>query len=1179
MKTSLALSFLLVAALTALAQNSEIKSPAGEVPLNVRNGRAQMAGHFGNPAQMLRLTFGLVTPHPAEEEQFLADLMKPGSPQFHKFLTPDQWTVRFGPSVAAERAVVEWATSQGLTITQRYANRLTVQAEAPMATVEKALQVRINNYQLEGNAYFSNEREPVLPAAVRSVVRSVEGLNNFTVMHPSFSRGPVRPGPIYTPGSVASKPVNQSHDGDRAKYEKAQAASLANPQMPSITNNAYDPTDIFAANGYDYAALSNQGHCCNPNHVGSGPGGAVGSGSPPQSSIAVAAFGHLHYTGSLPIVNLTDIAGFQAQYNYLAYNVTFIDIDGTPSVCVVTATQPCNGDVETALDTEWTTATANSFGAFQDTAQVYVYQGNGAASDVYQQMLSDGYARIFTTSFYGGTEAQYGGDATSGNIGTVHSIFNNMVGTGWTLLSAAGDQGSTGDCATTSVEYPYSDPDIVTIGGTSLFSGGAGGTFSSESGWTGGTSAGSCKNNGGGGSGGCSAVFGLPDYQGGSNGSCGGQHSIPAISLNASVGENMYFNGSLFGVGGTSISSPMMAGFFAQEGAYLVYEANVTGNSCGAHPVSGEPCEPVSGGYPGGAGMGNGNTYVYFFGNNPTYAPHYPFYDITSGCNSNDITAASPFPTFYCATSGYDLVTGWGTSNMLQLSWAINTFIAGDFGAPSVAFSGETPGHWYNTPPTVQWSITDTSANGAVPNGVAGYSWAWDADPGDVFLGDRTSTNNSYFTGPANPNATTGSQTLTTQGCHTANVRSWDNGGTSGNSTFEACYDSIPPVVNCGTPDTLWHANNVFIACTASDNGSGLAIPSQASINLTTNVAANTETATAFTNSVSVCDVAGNCTPAGPVGPIMVDRTPPVITIGSPTASIQYLQQGDILVLNYGVTDTGSGVNTVAATMDGSPTIAGNPIVNGMSVNLATFSLGAHTLLINATDNVGNASSLAVTFNVVVLSSNNCNGVYTGVDPGNLTVSTGQNCTFTHGSVSGNVTLNGGTLTLENGSSVGTNLQQNGGNLIVDSPATIGGNLLIGGGTFSLLGPAITVTGNLQVQNLPAGSFVNQVCGTSVGKNLQVQSNGAPVEIGGGVPPCAGNTVSGDLQVQNNTAAMQIYSAGVSGNLQVQSNTSSVAVFSNNVGKNLQCSGNNAGLLTGGLNTPGGQKQGQCSAF
>ena len=221
----------------------------------------------------------------------------------------------------------------------------------------------------------------------------------------------------------------------------------------------------------------------------------------------------------------------------------------------------------------------------------------------------------------------------------------------------------------------------------------------------------------------------------------------------------MFFNGKLFGIGGTSIASPMMAGFFAQEGAYLTYLDTVTGNNCGSEHLD---CLQI--GAPGG-GMGNGNFYLYRFGTDPSFVPHYPFYDITSGCNSNDITALLNL-TFFCANGGapfYNQVTGWGTANMLQLAWAINFFLAGDFSPPGVAFSGLTPGHWYNTVQTAKWTIADTSGNGAVPNGVAGYSWAWDVDPGDFFptqgIDPRPlGTDNSYFTGPQVPNGTSGSR-------------------------------------------------------------------------------------------------------------------------------------------------------------------------------------------------------------------------------------------------------------------------------------------------------------------------------------------------------------------------------------------------------------------------------------
>ncbi len=160
MKRLLAATLMLAAACTVLAQIDTKASPAGERPLNVRNGRAKPLGHLMDPKQMLRLAFGLIPPHLAEEEQFLEELMTPGSPQFHKFLTPQQWNARFAPTVEDERAVMDWATSQGLIVTHRYPNRLIVDVEAPLATIEKALQVRISNYQLDGYTYFSNENEP-----------------------------------------------------------------------------------------------------------------------------------------------------------------------------------------------------------------------------------------------------------------------------------------------------------------------------------------------------------------------------------------------------------------------------------------------------------------------------------------------------------------------------------------------------------------------------------------------------------------------------------------------------------------------------------------------------------------------------------------------------------------------------------------------------------------------------------------------------------------------------------------------------------------------------------------------------------------------------------------------------------------------------------------------------------
>jgi len=94
--------------------------------------------------------------------------------------------------------------------------------------------------------------------------------------------------------------------------------------------------------------------------------------------------------------------------------------------------------------------------------------------------------------------------------------------------------------------------------------------------------------------------------------------------------------------------------------------------------------------------------------------------------------------------------------------------------------------------------------------------------------------------------------------------------------------DTTPPTPTCGTPDGVWHATDVSIACTASDDESGLAVPADASFSLKTTVPPGTETAVAVTDSRSVCDNDHNCATAGPIGPNMVDEKPPTTSCGSP---------------------------------------------------------------------------------------------------------------------------------------------------------------------------------------------------------------------------------------------------------------------------------------------------------
>ncbi len=149
----------------------------------VSTGRTQPMAHM-DKTQQIGLDLVLPVRDPDGLEAFIDDLYDPSSSNFHHFLTPAQFTERFGPTQASYNTVLAFAKANGLTVTGGSRDGMEVQVVAPVTAVEKAFHVNLLTFQhpTEARTFYSADREPTttLPFALWHV----SGLENYSMPHP-----------------------------------------------------------------------------------------------------------------------------------------------------------------------------------------------------------------------------------------------------------------------------------------------------------------------------------------------------------------------------------------------------------------------------------------------------------------------------------------------------------------------------------------------------------------------------------------------------------------------------------------------------------------------------------------------------------------------------------------------------------------------------------------------------------------------------------------------------------------------------------------------------------------------------------------------------------------------------------------------------------------------------------
>ncbi|HTX34432.1 MAG TPA: protease pro-enzyme activation domain-containing protein [Bryobacteraceae bacterium] len=115
----------------------------------------------------------------ADLDQLLAGQQNPSSPQFLKWLTPEEFGNRFGLSTADHSKVVAWLASQGFQVNQSARGRNWVAFSGTAGLVTHALHTPIHRFQVNGETHFANTSDPQVPEALADVVGGFLGLNDF----------------------------------------------------------------------------------------------------------------------------------------------------------------------------------------------------------------------------------------------------------------------------------------------------------------------------------------------------------------------------------------------------------------------------------------------------------------------------------------------------------------------------------------------------------------------------------------------------------------------------------------------------------------------------------------------------------------------------------------------------------------------------------------------------------------------------------------------------------------------------------------------------------------------------------------------------------------------------------------------------------------------------------------
>src|SRR5450755_2705472 len=530
---------------------------------------ASTTPRVGSVSPSSRIDFEVQLEPSAGAQAFAKAVSTPGSASYRGFLTPAQWESRFSPTARQVAEVSVFLSRSGFKLGQVSPDRMAIDASGTAAQIERAFSTSLSYHRVNGATLRLNDRALSVPADLAGIVAGVSGIDQ-TLARPFSTTD--NPAPAASSAGSAPPPPG---------FRVAPPCGLYYNQKIDTTlppyGNGFPPNPPWATCGHTPSQFRSAYNL---------------NGGPDGSGVTVAIVDA--YAAPTLLSDAQTYASINDPSNPLA-NSQFSEVLA-PKFNLADLCGPSGWYGEQTLDVEAVHATApGAHILFAGAENCSVGDLNAMVRNIVDHHLAD----VITNSY--GDPAGDLIDPASIKAATDNTLLM-AAGTGISVLFSSGDWFDNFTLAgVVAPTYPASSPWATGVGGTTLKINAAGQRFG-ELGWSTARSllcnsayfaAGGCTDAqlgtwgpidlalDGGSGGGTSYVYHQPFYQAGvvpaalsqSNGS-EPMRVEPDISMDADsatgmlVGETQTFpNGVYYDqyrIGGTSLSSPLLAGVIAR---------------------------------------------------------------------------------------------------------------------------------------------------------------------------------------------------------------------------------------------------------------------------------------------------------------------------------------------------------------------------------------------------------------------------------------------------------------------------------------------------------------------------------------------------------------------------------------------------------------------------------------